>query len=220
MKKALVAIAGLSCLLASADDASAYVKKAKTKTRSSSTTVSSSSVPGGMYVSGGLMYLPSVSFEEIDGSLDAGSGYGLRMAGGTSLGNFRLEGELKYTTGVEYIERWGTVKFSWEDSQISLMANGYYDISLGNKFGLFVTGGIGLVVDMMTETYEDSYYGVYDEYSDTECVFGYQIGGGVSYNMNLNTSVDFGYRFNGTSKRGNWVNIYSHELLLGMKYRF
>ena len=208
-------------------DSYAYVKYGNKPAAKKSTHVTTSSVASsGMYVAGGLMFVPDVSFSSEYGSQSLGSAYGLRLAGGMSMNNFRLEGELKYTTGGKVTESdmfydgmtWQTIKYESSDSQINVMANGYYDISLNNSFGLFVTGGIGLVVDMITVS-ETSTYGEWEE-TDTECLFGYQIGGGMSYKINGNTSVDFGYRFNGTSKRNSVANIYSHELSLSARYSF
>ena len=200
-----------------------------------STATPVASAPGGMYVSGGLLYLPSVTFaaDYDDAELDAG--YGIRLAAGKSFGNFRVEGELKYTDGAEYDESdryydgFGLVTETWEyvNSQLSIMANGYYDINIGDNFGLFVTAGIGLVRDTVSisYTYEDS--SDYDEYDfdKSKWLFGYQIGGGMSYKLNANMNLDLMYRFGGTSemKMANAApgfNIYSHEISLGARYVF
>jgi len=193
------------------------------------------SAPGGMYVSGGLLYLPSVTFVSDYNDADFDAGYGIRVAAGKSFGNFRVEGELKYTDGAEYEDSdryydgydWVTETWEYVNSQFSLMANGYYDITLGDKFGLFVTAGIGLVRDTVSisYTYEDSSdYDVYDA-DKSKWLFGYQIGGGMSYNMSSNISFDLMYRFGGTSEMrlengAPGFNVDSHELSLGARYKF
>jgi len=225
MKKSIIALAGIACLLANTNDASAYVKGSKPKSAVSTSSVSSS-MPGRFYVSGGLLYAPTVKLKFEDESNNFESGLGLRLAGGMSFDKIRLEGEFKYIDGAEHTETytefdgfdWDTYRIKGENSQMAFMANGYYDIDLNSGFALFVTGGVGFAHNTFTVK-DDSLF----SREESDWVFAYQIGGGLSYWVNQNMSVDFGYRFGGTSEAEYSVwkyNVYSHELSAGLKYRF
>lgn len=201
---------------------SAAIKANKAKEVKKSTTTSVAATSSNMYVAVGGVYLPSVHNSFVYKDLDAG--YGIRLAAGMSFRKLRVEGELKYTDGAKYefhdsyydgYYGWWKIKEEYVNSQLSIMGNGYYDIIQDGNFGLFVTGGIGLVYDTMHLTYESGYFD--DAIDLEEWLFVYQIGGGISYNMNSNLSFDLMYR---RMKQVFYSDVSSHEISLGVRYKF
>ena len=195
---------------------SAAIKANKAKEVKKSTTTSVAATSSNMYVAVGGVYLPSVHSSFFYKDLNAG--YGIRLAAGMSFRKLRVEGELKYTDGAsakdEFYDSYydGYYYYSKEEeyfnSQLSIMGNGYYDIIQDGNFGLFVTGGIGVVYDTMHTTYAPI--------GQEELLFGYQIGGGMSYNMN-SLSFDLMYR---RMKQVSYSDVGSHEISLGVRYKF
>ncbi len=224
MKKWLLSIVSVVSLLMCSNDASAYVKTMKSKSVYTLGGTKSSPAPNQMYISAGLGFAPSVSI----GDDELSSVVALRAALGTSVGAFRVEGELKYTTGAEYMytefyfDGYSYTEYMLEldNSQIAVMLNGYYDINIANNFSAFATAGLGTVFN---ETDIAFYINGYDYGIEPveETLFAYQFGAGISYAITPLISADFMYRYVGTSKSDEFEEAISYnELSLVVRYKF
>lgn len=152
----------------------------------------------------------------------------LRVAFGTNIDAFRIEGELKYTTGAKYEYYdiyyngydYSEYLLELDNSQIALMLNSYYDINIANNFSAFATVGLGFAFN---ETDFGIYINGYDYYTEPvkETLFAYQFGAGVSYAIAPHISADFMYRYVGTSKSSEFEEKISYnEFSLVARYKF
>lgn len=224
MKKGLLSIIGVVSLLMCSNDASAYVKTMKSKSVYTLGGTKSSTAPNQMYISAGFGFAPSVSM----GDEDLDSAVALRAALGTSVGAFRFEGELKYTTGAAYdyseiyFDSYGYTEYVLEvdNSQFAVMLNGYYDINIANNFSAFATAGLGIAFDKTDIAF---YINGYDYGTEPveETLFAYQFGAGISYAITPMITADFMYRYVGTSESGEFGEAISYnELSLIARYKF
>lgn len=239
MNKRILVLSGILSALLVANNAPAYVKTAGQVDMSNMSTGSTStqSIVGGAYIAGGLLYVPTFNekYKDYDGNSEKykfESAYGIRAALGTSINQFRIEGEFKYIGGAKYTETEylddymysGTYSVEAKDSQIALMANGYYDFSVADKLSAFATIGIGMLrsTEKVTENVHIDYYGIdyHDSFEHADNLFAFQVGGGVSYMINAQISADFSYRYTKTSKTKDECDFSVSELGLGIRYRF
>jgi opacity protein-like surface antigen len=164
-------------------------------------------------------------------NVDYHTGYFIKLAPGYNFGSFRLEGELTYLTAdigniTESLTGGETPVYESTDvrgsdtTTTSFLLNGYYDFLKGNTIQPYITAGIGYA---RTKTHVMVLH-------DADSVFAYQAGAGISYNVNENVIVDFGYRYYGTSDiefdvtdlAGVAVKFSNsgHSVLLGARYNF
>jgi opacity protein-like surface antigen len=157
-------------------------------------------------------------------NLEFDPGFFINFAPGYDFGDFRLESEFAYqVNNVSKINESlvipgvGSTSTSMEVggdvTNLSLLFNGYYDFLKGSAVRPYITGGIGVArVNAQVEGDED-----------TDSVFAYQVGVGLSYNMSENVALDFGYRYFATSDIdvfGLELSNSSHSILLGARYNF
>ncbi|MBI4825646.1 MAG: porin family protein [Nitrospirae bacterium] len=177
----------------------------------------------GPYVSGNLgATLTSDSTLSVLGinatELEFDTGWAFGGAVGYDLGNnTRLEGEVAYRSAdIDKVTILGVpVDPSGEVNVLSFLLNGYYDIKVDAPVTPFITGGIGFANIELSDDV--------DSYDDN--VFAYQIGAGLGYAVNDLTTIDFGYRYMGTSDpeyEDSGIQVdseyASHNFYIGVRY--
>jgi len=157
--------------------------------------------------------------------LEFDTGFFINVAPGYDFGDFRLESEFAYqVNNIDKINQSLNIPGVGSESDsskvnggdvtnLSLLFNGYYDFLKGSAVRPYITAGIGVArVNAQVEGDDD-----------TDSVFAYQVGVGLSYNMSENVALDFGYRYFATSDidvSGLELSNSSHSLLLGARYDF
>ena len=135
-----------------------------------------------------------------------------------------LEFNLKETAKKQFKSSKSTASLAVKDR--SIMLNAYYDINTGTKFTPYVGAGLGVAMLKASErgTYSDQKSA---NASDSRKTLAWQIGAGVSYSLNNQFNVDFGYRYldegHVAYRDDNSINRYeakAHELSLGVRYTF
>jgi len=166
----------------------------------------------GWYMRGsiGPALLSDVTASEDDIEFD--TGFFVNFAPGYDFGDFRLESEFAYQ-----VNNVGKINQSFvkggDVTNLSLLFNGYYDFLKGSAVRPYITAGIGVArVNAQIEGERD-----------TDSIFAYKVGVGLSYNMSENVALDFGYRYFATSDLdvfGLELSNSSHSILLGARYNF
>ena len=205
-------------------------------------TANTNAAEGGFYMSGNLGYsmvndsdlgtFTEAELEDIiEEDLPAGSsgslelsydpGFTVGAAAGYDFGSVRLEGELSYQQN-DFDEITATITIPGEGSgsggigvdgdvtNLLILCNGYYDFRKGSALRPYITAGIG--------------YAFIDIEDESDSVFAYQVGLGLSYAMNDNITWDLKYRYLGTSDLevagvGD-VEYSAHSLNLGLRFNF
>jgi opacity protein-like surface antigen len=167
--------------------------------------------------------LPAGTTYAVDLKFD--TGFFINFAPGYDFGDFRLESEFAYQVnnvgkinqtlnipGVHY-ESGSSYVNGGDVTNLSLLFNGYYDFLKGSAVRPYITAGIGVArVNAQIEGDDD-----------TDSVFAYQVGVGLSYNMSENVALDFGYRYFATSDLdvfGLELSNSSYSILFGARYNF
>jgi opacity protein-like surface antigen len=119
----------------------------------------------------------------LDATFDRGYAYGA-MLGYYLNKNFRLEGELTYRGNS--IGSVGGVPAPDKISSTAIMANAYYDFTMGGSWTPYVGGGLG-VARVNFQSAADV----------RDMVLAYQFIGGLGYNVTSNTVVTLDYRYFG-----------------------
>ncbi len=175
------------------------------------------------YVSGnfGLVFVNDADFSDPavgSGEFTFDSGFGLLAAVGTSVQNGgRFEAELGYRSNDMdelILDSFGSFDIDGDVNTLSLMGNGYFDMSTSGIFTPFVGGGIGLA------NIEGDIEGAGDE-DDT--VFAYQLMLGGSFKTSETISIDLQYRFFATADPdfdGTEVEYSTHNVLIGLRSSF
>ncbi|WP_417908624.1 outer membrane protein [Candidatus Electronema sp. PJ] len=121
---------------------------------------------------------------------DTDTGYGLGIAGGRRIGNFRAEAELA-TQATDFATK------GLEDMSVrTMMFNGFYHIPL-SAFGIYLGrhcepislyGMAGLGAGKADIAFSSGA-------EDSETTFAYKVGAGVAYDFTANMAVDLGYEY-------------------------
>lgn len=121
---------------------------------------------------------------------DTDTGYGLALAGGRKIGNFRAEAELASQT-TDFATK------GLEDMSVrSMMFNGFYHVPV-STFGILVGpkcdplsiyGMAGLGAGKADVAFSNGA-------EDSETTFAYKVGAGVAYDIASNMAVDLGYEY-------------------------
>lgn len=170
-------------------------------------------------------------------------GFALLGAVGRNLGNgFRLEGELGYRQidldrlsisndgGAGAAAGVGSVNgitgnVSGGNHVLSFMGNGFYDFDLPNtKLKPYIGGGIGFARVEANDVRANNVSLV----NDSDVVFAYQLGGGVSYPLTAQTDAFVDYRYfatedpSFTASNGGIVksDLETHNVSVGLRYKF
>ena len=163
---------------------------------------------------------------------------GVRVSGalGYDFGKFRAEGEISYRLNDTDEGTIGGIPGSGpvngDVAALSVMANGYYDIEMGNSLTPYIGVGIGfanLWADITAPNVS-----TLQLIDDSAIVFAYQFIAGLSFNLtNSPASITFDYRYFGTSDPNfdtgpafiaglpDFESEYSnHSFNIGVMYRF
>jgi opacity protein-like surface antigen len=202
----------------------------------SSLSVTAFTAEPGFYVGGNAgLILPDDStakFTNVDANITYDPGYTLSAVGGYKFANnIRIEGEIG-EKGVTTDKIWAaTSTHDNYDSTVSLanfMVNGYYDIKTATFGGFtpYFGGGLGVAVLMTSDA--NTFDGrILNESADA--VFAYQAGVGIAYDVTPKVTLDFGYRYFGTTEgsfeeaaTNNDVKMAfsSHNFIVGARYNF
>jgi len=121
---------------------------------------------------------------------DTDTGYGIGIAGGRKIGNFRAETELA-TQSADF-----TAKGLDNMTVKTLMFNGFYHVPV-SAFGMYVGprceplsiyGMAGLGAGKAEINFQNGA-------DDSETTFAYKVGAGVAYDIAANMAVDLGYEY-------------------------
>ena len=146
------------------------------------------------------------------------SGYGFNAAAGYKLNAFRLEAEFGYKIAdVKALTQRPPVKGN--QTIMSYMINGYYDMNLGiPSLTPFIGGGLGLLNGELDKTDIGQ--------KEDDNVLGFQVTVGGSYNIDKNVSFDVYYRFQGAATpfemgaAGSKMAYGSSNIFGGVRYNF
>lgn len=178
--------------------------------------------PGGspMYVKVLGKYVMPSDPEVMGLEIESDNGYGLGAAFGLEFDQFRVEAEFAtHKTDIDAITLSG-----WNGSGVGIgsgdtridtyMINGYYTFPVGQGFGIYVTAGLG----MGTTTI--SIYNV----DDDDTGFAWKGGAGVSYTLNPNMALDFGWEYVGlddpTIDNVDMSDVYNNSLVFAFRFMF
>ena len=178
-----------------------------------------SSTDRGYYVAGHLGWSTAADakFESATSSVEPA----------TSLFAFQAEGAMgyKFANGISF-ELAGNYNYAEFDdtdgyaSVFAVMPNAKVEFDIGQPVHPYVTGGVGFGI-LNAEDPSATVTG-----SDSGLALAYQLGFGAMYPINLQTSLDFGYRYFGTSEADLDLNgtaytadYGSHTLMLGLRHQ-
>jgi opacity protein-like surface antigen len=172
----------------------------------------------------GGTYLTDAQISDYYGgaSLDYTPGFSAGLAGGAKYGMFRVEGEFGYQINeIDMINSYDTEEdglYTGEGkgdvSAYTFLINGYADFDTGTPFTPFVTAGMGMAIVELNN---------FMTMNNSDNVFAYQVGAGLSYAINPKMNVDLKYRYLATtdpSFGGMDAEFASHNLYLGFRYNF
>lgn len=165
---------------------------------------------GKMYFSfnGGLSLTDDLEFPGINISFDPGFNVGGAL--GYDFGQFRAEGEIRYhSVDVDELRVLGVaVPASGDLSALTFMANGYYDIDMGNSpLTPYLGAGLGLVTSEVE--------GPGGSADDDD--FGYQFMVGLGFDVTPSTILTAEYRFFGIADSG---APDTHAFIFGARFMF
>ncbi|MBG53787.1 MAG: hypothetical protein CML99_15395 [Rhodobiaceae bacterium] len=175
--------------------------------------------PAGWYVSGGV----GVNFlDDVDvtgGSFEYDSGYTIAGALGydtgdiTSYGKFRVEAEIAYTENDNDSVTVGAAKLNvgGQLEQTTVLLNAYIDFVPGGTLRPYLGLGLGFVDGKQSINVA----GLSASADGTE--FAYRGAAGLTYHMDQNWALDFGYRYTGWESGG---DAHNHSLLTSIRYSF
>ena len=177
----------------------------------------------GRYITGhaGVAYQQDSSVSQNTGTsfdIEFDVGYDLGLAAGYDFGNFRLEGELGARTN--QIDTYNNIEASeGEFYTITMLANSCYDIKISAPLSPFFCAGLGFArvsVDDLTV----NNVSIADE---TDTVFAFQLGTGVSFAFWKNADMDVGYRYflaDDVEWSNASVEYEGHSITVGFRYYY
>lgn len=143
-------------------------------------------------------------------------------------------GESKFSKGPDIVPVNGVMRHASQSFKITahtLMVNGFYDINIDSVITPYVGGGLGLAY--LKSDYSSSVVngtGVNVRTSNNDWSFAWNIGGGISYALDNQMSLDFGYRYFdlGNAEPGSVhttdysgspkVDLTAHEFSVGLRF--
>lgn len=158
-----------------------------------------------------------VDGDEFEDAIEYKTGFAVNGAVGLDGDMYRVEGAIGYQVN-DWDAMYGVEVPDDEDVEVailSFMANGYLDIEMPSApVTPYVMAGAGLAnVDFKFE----------DE-SDDDTVFAYQLGAGIGFEASPNVTLDLGYRYFATSdvepEDDVEVSIASHNVMAGVRVGF
>lgn len=152
--------------------------------------------------------------------IESDNGYGFGGAVGLQYDQFRVEAEIAtHKTDIDAITLSGWngpgVGIGSGDTRITTyMVNGYYGFPLGQGFGIYVTGGLGMGTTTISISNVD----------DDDSGLAWKAGAGVSYAFDSNMAVDFGWEYVGlddpTIDNVEVSDVYGNNIVAAFRYRF
>lgn len=154
------------------------------------------------------------------GNMQTDSGSGTYLHGGIGFSprqNLRLEAELGYRTNpidgvsllptVPPIPGIGIAGASGDIESLSVLVNAWYDLSVGERWGLVLGGGVG-AAQLSVDAYTLSTFPIVFNppittalyADDNEWVFAYQLGAGISFALSRRLDIDLSYRYFASSE--------------------
>jgi len=158
-----------------------------------------------------------VDGDEFEDAIEYKTGFAVNGAVGLDGDMYRVEGAIGYQVN-DWDTMYGIELPDDEDVEVailSFMANGYLDIEMPSApVTPYVMAGVGLAnVDIKFE----------DE-SEDDTVFAYQLGAGIGFEASPNVTLDLGYRYFATSdvepEDDVEVSIASHNVMAGVRVGF
>lgn len=170
----------------------------------------------GPYVSGNLgITMPTDSdVSGGNGELTYDAGFAIGAALGYSFGDARLEAEAGYKIA-DMDKGLGLTGIDGDLRVHSLMGNGYIDLKISPTVKPYLMAGIGMANIALDSN--DLHV------DDDDTVFAYQAGAGFGYALNNKVTLDFSYRYMGTTDAeidGEDVEYGSHNFLAGIRVQF
>lgn len=146
-------------------------------------------------------YISGAAAVAIPGSVDVNTGYEVNGAVGYDFDPGRLEFAIGY-------QQHDLKNFSTDLSYWTFLANGYYDFDAGLGGGIkpYLMGGLGVATE------QDA------PHSENSTIFAWQLGTGLGFKIDNNTTLELGYRF--FKPEGGAQNLSSHNILAGIRYKF
>jgi len=212
-----------------------------------SATSSWAAAPAGWYVSGqagAAWQEDSSAGGAMSFNTESDPGFDVLGAVGRDLGNgFRVEGEVGYrqidlsklsisndggagaAAGTGSLNGVTTSNVTGGSHVVSFMGNGYYDFHLPNtRLTPYIGGGIGFARVEANDLRANNAQLV----SDSDVVFAYQAGGGVSYPLTPHTDAFLDYRYfatqdpSFTDSTGGTIrtDLETHNVSVGLRYKF
>ena len=179
------------------------------------------------YIGGhtGITITPDLDYDEssvlLSGTLDNDTTVNFGAAVGYHVTpNMRAEFELSYRDADfdADIDQFPTITGSGSLKTWTGLINGYYDFREGKNLRPYVSAGIGFA-----RHEADLSLANIDLGSETDTVFAYQLGTGLSYDIGERTALFTGYRYLGSSdpEYDTFETEYNaHEVNVGVRYRF
>jgi len=175
------------------------------------------------YVSGAVGITNTSDADFTDGTGDVSFDNDINFSGAVGMrvnDNIRTELELSYRKAdmdSVTINGVGAASLGGDLKTTSLLANAYYDFTLENKFSPYVSAGIGMAHHNASL---NSIAGIgFQEINDSDNVFAYQLGAGVSYDIADKTALFAGYRYFASSDAFD-AEYAAQEVRVGVRYSF
>ncbi len=182
-------------------------------------------------VTAGITVPADGTFKDAGGNVDIkyDAGYALGMSGGYSFDALRVEGEIGYKAA-DTRKAFTISSFSYKStvSNLSFMANAFYDIKTPYTFGIvpYLGGGIGLSILGTTDGILNNT--IRTMHRSDDAVFAYQVAVGAGYPVTKKLTLDLGYRYFGTTEATlntsvnttDKLSFASHNVLAGLRYNF
>lgn len=171
------------------------------------------------------------TFKDVGGNVDVkyDAGYAIGVSAGYTFNALRVEGEIGYKSAdTSKVFVTSSVDYESTISNLSFMANAFYDIKTPYTFGIvpYVGAGIGVSILETTDGIMNDTIRTIKKSNDT--VFAYQVAVGAGYPVTKNITMDIGYRYFATTEATlktsvattDKISFESHNILAGIRYNF
>jgi opacity protein-like surface antigen len=170
--------------------------------------------------SAGLSLTPDLDLAELPGySISYDPGYAFSAALGGDFRDFSLEGEIGYKhSEADKVTNGGISQdINGSVSNLSFMGNGYINFWNRSKVTPFLMAGVGVSLVTLEADFAGS------SISEDEVAFAYQVGGGLSFDLNDTTALSVSYRYFDTPTlkvNGTDVDNANHNMMAGVRFNF
>jgi len=155
--------------------------------------------------------------------VDSDAGFGGAIAFGRQFGNFRAEleiakqgADLKDTAEANYYDDY---TIGGDLDVTTVMVNGYYELPVYDAFSVYAMAGLGYA--KYDIDYKEKYQGVtFDTWGQSDNVFAYKLGAGVTYNFTEQMAADLGYEYLGVADTDMADSINGHNVVASFRYKF